>query len=86
MKWLKRFRLIVHTVWYFGLVNLLDGQLRHPLLRKLLSCLPESKETLEYSNAVRLRLALENLGPIFVKLGQVLSTRPDVVGPEYAFD
>ena len=86
MKWLKRFRLIVHTVWYFGLVNLLDGQLRHPLLRKLLSCLPESKETLEYSNAVRLRLALENLGPIFVKLGQVLSTRPDVVGPEYAFE
>ena len=84
MKWLKRFRLIVHTVWYFGLINLLDGQLRHPLLRKLLSCLPESKETLEYSNAVRLRLALEHLGPIFVKLGQVLSTRPDVVGPEYA--
>jgi ubiquinone biosynthesis protein len=29
--------------------------------------------------AVRLRLALEELGPIFVKLGQVLSTRSDLI-------
>ena len=27
----------------------------------------------------RLRAALENLGPIFVKLGQLLSTRPDLI-------
>ncbi len=29
--------------------------------------------------AERLRLALEELGPTFVKLGQILSTRPDVI-------
>jgi hypothetical protein len=29
--------------------------------------------------AIRLRLALEELGPIFVKFGQVLSTRPDLM-------
>jgi ubiquinone biosynthesis protein len=31
----------------------------------------------------RLRMALEEMGPMFVKLGQLLSTRPDLVGPEY---
>ena len=31
------------------------------------------------SNPEKLRKALEDLGPIFVKLGQVLSTRPDLI-------
>lgn len=32
--------------------------------------------------AERLRLALEELGPSYIKLGQLLSTRPDLVPPE----
>ena len=32
--------------------------------------------------AIRLRMALEELGPIFVKFGQVLSTRPDLMPPD----
>ena len=39
-----------------------------------------SKEPL----GVRLRLALEELGPIFVKFGQMLSVRPDLLDPEVA--
>ncbi len=31
----------------------------------------------------RLRMALVELGPAFVKLGQLLSIRPDLLGPEY---
>lgn len=35
-------------------------------------------------HAVRLRKAMEELGPTFVKLGQVLSLRPDLIPPEWA--
>ncbi len=33
--------------------------------------------------AVQLRLAIEELGPTFVKLGQILAGRADLFGPEY---
>lgn len=36
------------------------------------------------NRAQRLRLGLEHLGPIFVKLGQVLSTRADLLPPDIA--
>ena len=34
--------------------------------------------------AVRLRLALESLGPIFVKFGQAISTRRDLLPADFA--
>lgn len=35
------------------------------------------------SRPARMRHALEELGPAFIKFGQLLSTRPDLVAPEY---
>lgn len=35
------------------------------------------------SAAIRFRNVLEDLGPTFVKLGQILSTRPDIMPPEF---
>ena len=34
----------------------------------------------------RLRRVLEDLGPTFVKLGQILSTRPDLLGPDVVLE
>jgi len=43
---------------------------------------PTDAAAKERSWATRLRLALEELGPSFVKLGQIMSTRADVLPPE----
>lgn len=43
----------------------------------------EAEELTRLEPAARIRCAIEELGPGFVKLGQVLSTRADLFPPEY---
>ena len=45
---------------------------------------PSSRGEDDFPRGKRLRLALEELGPIFVKFGQVLSTRRDLLPPDIA--
>lgn len=45
---------------------------------------PNGELLRRYSTPTRIRLALQELGPTFVKLGQALSTRPDLIGVELA--
>ena len=67
----------------FGLDEFFLGHERVRGLRAALRLLMLWRR-LEAPRAERLRLALEALGPIFVKFGQVLSTRRDLLPPDIA--
>lgn len=66
-----------------GLEEFLLGHERVRLIRHLMRALFFWRR-FSQPRAVRLRLALEKLGPIFVKFGQVLSTRPDLIPADLA--
>src|SRR5688572_24609256 len=42
----------------------------------------DDPEIYEQMRAVTLRRTLEKLGPLYIKVGQVLSTRPDIVSQQ----
>ncbi|MCB1642310.1 MAG: ubiquinone biosynthesis regulatory protein kinase UbiB, partial [Xanthomonadales bacterium] len=57
---------------------------RLPGLRLARLLVRRRPEVSALSRGARLRLALEELGPIFVKFGQILSTRRDLMPPDIA--
>ena len=86
MKRLKRIKTILRTLYLYHLAELFATLVRPGWARTLLKMLPQSSEFENEPPAVRLRLALESLGPIFIKFGQVLSTRPDLIPHDYAVE
>ena len=82
---MRLFRLIkiIFVVLRFGLDEFLLAHERVRWLRVPLNLLLFFRST-KRPRAVRLRLALENLGPIFVKFGQMLSTRRDLMPADIA--
>ncbi|MEM8671276.1 MAG: AarF/UbiB family protein [Planctomycetota bacterium] len=75
---LKRWREILAVLRRYGLADWLT-QFRLPFrdVLKDRGGVPLST----YTREQRVRMALTDLGPTFIKLGQVLAARPDLVGP-----
>ena len=81
----KRYRQIWTILFRYGFDDVLDKlkidyyiQLGKKIIPKFK---PQELETI--TTAQRLRLAFEELGPTFVKLGQMLSVRPDLIPESY---
>ena len=74
---------ILFTFWRFGLIKIVRDSLKPGLVKTLLTVLSWLTPS-SYSRGKSLRLALEALGPIFVKFGQVLSTRRDLLPEDVA--
>ena len=64
--------------------DLLENTGAGPWLRVLRPFTPPRSEEAKLPRGERLRLALQELGPIFVKFGQVLSTRRDLLPADIA--
>ena len=74
---------IVWTVLRFGLDELVLSGFQKPWI-KLIRRIVSVGRNLRAPRGERLRQALESLGPIFVKFGQVMSTRRDLLPPDIA--
>ncbi|WP_031274791.1 ubiquinone biosynthesis regulatory protein kinase UbiB [Pelistega indica] len=82
MRFLRLIR-ITFICWRYGLDELILENIRHPIATFLIK-VTRLGRTYKQPRGQRLREALEELGPIFVKFGQVLSTRRDVVPHDIA--
>jgi ubiquinone biosynthesis protein len=78
-----RFLKIFFTIVRFGLDELVLSGINDRRVRLLLRITTFGRN-FDVARGVRLRLALESLGPIFVKFGQVLSTRRDLLPVDIA--
>jgi ubiquinone biosynthesis protein len=81
---MPRYREILRVLFKYGFADVL----KLVLLERLLGTegnhqAPPNKSDLENPIPVRLRRALEELGPTFIKFGQMLSSRRDLITDDY---
>ncbi|MBW2107657.1 MAG: AarF/ABC1/UbiB kinase family protein [Deltaproteobacteria bacterium] len=82
---LNRYRQILGVLFKYGFGDLVDTLKIEQYLEVGLQMFSRKRreQVEQHSRAERLRMALEELGPTFIKLGQVLSTRPDLIPVQF---
>ncbi len=82
---LNRYRQIISVLFKYGFGDIIDLLKIEQYIEIGLQMISRNRrERLErLSRAARTRLAVEELGPTYIKLGQVLSTRPDLVPVDF---
>ena len=78
----KRVDQIVRILGKYGLGNFIGEKTPDFIQRRFVSA--EGIAVRDYPIEVRVRMALTELGTTFIKVGQMMSQRPDMVGPELA--
>jgi len=81
---LPRYREIVGILWKYGFADVLKlVALQHLLGMEDATITVHEEGLLAKPLPERMRLALEELGPTFIKFGQIVSSRRDLVNDEY---
>lgn len=82
---LGRYRQILAVMFKYGFEDLIDSLKLDQHLQFGLRLIPRRKkeQVTSLSRACRVRMCLVELGPTFVKLGQIFSTRPDLIPADF---
>jgi len=80
-RYVQRYRQILTVLFKYGFGDIIDAlKIEQYLEIGLQMVSRKRREKIEtLSRAARIRMSLEELGPTFIKMGQILSTRPDLL-------
>lgn len=81
---INRYEQIIRVLIKYGFDDIVSSIKLSQTKSSFLSFFPkiEKKNELEYTRSQRIRMAFEELGPTFIKFGQIMSNRPDFFSTE----